>query len=275
MTVGIIGLGLIGGSLGLALQDTKLVSKIVGYDHNLTNCEDAQKLNLINEIVSFNEIKQCDIIFLAIPVEAIIKTLGLLEDIDENTTIVDMGSTKGEIIKSVPDSIRANFVAAHPMAGTEKFGPHAAFKTLYQNKIVVFCNTKNTADSHKDRATQLFSHIGMRIVFMEEDEHDKHACFISHLPHAISYALANSVIGQEDPKSILLLAAGGFEDMSRLAKSSPTMWSDIFKQNRENLLNSLELFEKELSTCKQMIKDNQWNELEEWMGDATTLHKIL
>jgi prephenate dehydrogenase len=274
MTVGIIGLGLIGGSLGLALQDTKLVSKVLGYDHNLTNCEDALELNLINEIVSFDEIKKCDIIFLAIPVGAIIKTLGSLEDIDKKTTIVDMGSTKSEIIKSVPSSIRANFVAAHPMAGTEKFGPHAAFKTLYQNKIVVFCGTKNTADFHKDRATQIFSHIGMRIVFMEENEHDKHACFISHLPHAISYALANSVIGQEDPKSILLLAAGGFEDMSRLAKSSPTMWTDIFKQNRENLLTSLDLFEKELSTCKQMIKDEKWNELESWMGNATTIHKL-
>jgi len=275
MTVGIVGLGLIGGSLGLALQDTKLVSKVLGYDHNLTNCEDALSLNLINEIVSFDEIKKCDIIFLAIPVEAIINTLGSLEGIDEKTTVVDLGSTKGEIIKSVPTSIRSNFVAAHPMAGTERFGPHAAFKTLYQDKIVVFCDTKNTADFHKDRATQLFSHIGMKIVFMEEKEHDKHACFISHLPHAISYALANSVIGQEDPKSILLLAAGGFESMSRLAKSSPTMWSDIFKQNRENLLTSLELFEKELSTCKEMIKDEKWNELENWMGDATTLHKIL
>jgi len=274
MTIGIVGLGLIGGSLGLALQDTKLVSKVLGYDHNLTNCEDALSLNLIHEIVSFDEIKKCDIIFLAIPVEAIIKTLDLLSDVDENTTIVDLGSTKSKIIKSVPDSIRANFVAAHPMAGTEKFGPHAAFKTLYQNKIVVFCDTKHTADFHKDRATQIFSHIGMRIVFMEEDEHDKHASFISHLPHAISYALANSVIGQEDPKSILLLAAGGFDDMSRLAKSSPTMWSDIFKQNRENLLNSLELFEKELLTCKEMIKDQKWDELENWMGNATTLHKI-
>ncbi len=274
MTIGIVGLGLIGGSLGLALQDTKLVSKVVGYDHNLTNCKDALELNLIDEIVSFDEIKKCAVIFLAIPVEGIIKTLSLLEDIDENTTIVDMGSTKNEIIKSIPDSIRANFVAAHPMAGTEKFGPSAAFKTLYQNKIVVLCNTKKTADLHKDRATQIFSHIGMRIVFMEADNHDKHASFISHLPHAISYALANSVIGQEDPKSILLLAAGGFEDMSRLAKSSPTMWSDIFKQNRTNLLSSLELFEKELSKCKEMVKDEKWSELENWMGDATTLHKI-
>jgi len=275
MTVGIIGLGLIGGSLGLALQDTKLVSKILGFDHNLTNCEDALKLGLINEIVAFNEIKNCDVIFLAIPVEAIIKTVSSLKDIDQKTTIIDLGSTKNEIIKSIPKEIRENFVAAHPMAGTEKFGPHAAFKTLYQDKIVVLCDTKNSGDFHKDRTTQIFSHIGMKIVFMEAVEHDTRASFISHLPHAISYALANSVIGQEDPKSILLLAAGGFSDMSRLAKSSPTMWADIFKQNQTNLLTSIELFEKELSKCKKMIKNDDFGSLEQWMGDATTLHKIL
>ncbi|MBL0686524.1 MAG: prephenate dehydrogenase [Sulfurospirillum sp.] len=275
MRVGIIGLGLIGGSLGLALQDTKLVSKVLGYDHNLKNCEDAISLNLIDEIISFNEIKKCNIIFLAIPVEAIIETLNLLKEVDKKTTIIDLGSTKSKIIKSIPPSIRSNFVAAHPMAGIEKFGPQAAFKSLYKDKVVVFCDTKNTTNFHKNIAIQLFSHIGMKIVFMGEEEHDKHACFISHLPHVISYALANSVIGQEDPKSILLLAAGGFDSMSRLAKSSPAMWSDIFKQNSKNLLTSLELFEKELSTCKTMIEKEEWSKLKKWMGDATTIHKIL
>lgn len=275
MKVGIIGLGLMGGSLGLALQETKLVTKILGYSRNLTTCEEALDLGLVDEIASFEDIKKCDLIVLAIPVEAIIHTLGLLQDIGENTTIIDMGSTKEHIIQSVPPSIRANFVAAHPMCGTEKFGPSAAFKTLYQNQTVVFCNTEESGGIHKDRATQVFSHIGMKIVFMNAKNHDKHACFISHLPHALSYSLANSVIGQENPKSILILAAGGFKDMSRLAKSSPDMWSDIFKQNRENLLSSLELFEKELSKCKQMIKDNQYDQLKQWMGDATTLHKIL
>jgi prephenate dehydrogenase len=275
MKVGIVGLGLMGGSLGLALQETKLVSNILGYSRNLTTCEEALELGLVHEIASFDEIKQCDIIFLATPVEAIIATLQLLEDVDEKTTIVDLGSTKAEIIKHVPAKIRKNFVAAHPMCGTEKFGPSAAFKTLYQDKIVVLCDTKNSSDFHKDRTTQIFSHIGMKIVFMEANPHDTHASFISHLPHILSYALANSVIGQEDPKSILLLAAGGFKDMSRLAKSSPTMWTDISKQNRTNLLNSIELFEKELSKSKQLIIEEKWDELEQWMASATSIHKIL
>lgn len=275
MTVGIVGLGLMGGSLGLALQETKLVTKTLGFDHNLTNCEDALKLHLVHDIVSFDEIKKCDVIFLAIPVEAIIKTVASLEDIDEKTTVIDLGSTKNEIIKSIPKKIRKNFVAAHPMAGTEKFGPHAAFKTLYQDRIVVLCDTINSGDFHKDRTTQIFSHIGMKIVFMEPIAHDAHASFISHLPHALSYSLANSVIGQEDPKSILLLAAGGFADMSRLAKSSPKMWADVFKQNKSNILSSIEIFEKELNKCKKMLEEDNYENLEQWMGDATTLHKIL
>jgi prephenate dehydrogenase len=275
MTVGIVGLGLMGGSLGLALQNTKLVSKVLGFDHNLSHCEEALKLSLVHEIVSFGDIKTCDIIFLAIPVGGIIAVLQELQTIDATTTVVDLGSTKSEIVSSVPSCIRANFIAAHPMTGTEKFGPSAAIQNLYHDKVVVLCDTDNSGDMHKNRAIQIFSHIGMKIVFMDPGAHDAHASFISHLPHAISYALANSVMGQEDPKSILLLAAGGFKDMSRIAKSSPQMWSDIFKQNKINLLHSIALFEKELEKSKMMIENDDWSALEEWMSKATTLHKIL
>ncbi|NCD13386.1 MAG: prephenate dehydrogenase [Epsilonproteobacteria bacterium] len=275
MIIGIVGLGLMGGSLGLALQNTKLVSKVVGFDHNLSHCEEALKLNLVHEIVSFSEIKACDVIFLAIPVGGIIKALQELQDISAHTTIIDLGSTKAEIVASVPEKIKHNFIAAHPMTGTEKFGPSAAIQNLYHDKVVVLCDTDQSGDLHKNRAIQIFSHIGMKIVFMDPISHDAHAAFISHLPHALSYALANSVMGQEDPKSILLLAAGGFRDMSRVAKSSPQMWSDIFKQNKNNVLKSIEIFEKELNKSKKMIEEENWEGLEAWMSRATTLHKIL
>ncbi len=274
MIIGIVGLGLMGGSLGLALQNTKLVSKVVGFDHNLSHCEEALKLNLVHEIVSFSEIKACDVIFLAIPVGGIIKALQELQDISAHTTIIDLGSTKAEIVASVPEKIKHNFIAAHPMTGTEKFGPSAAIQNLYHDKVVVLCDTDQSGDLHKNRAIQIFSHIGMKIVFMDPISHDAHAAFISHLPHALSYALANSVMGQEDPKSILLLAAGGFRDMSRVAKSSPQMWSDIFKQNKKNVLRSIEIFEEELNKSKKMIEEENWEGLEAWMSKATTLHKI-
>ena len=275
MKIGIIGLGLMGGSLGLALKKIKLVSKVYGFDHNLTHCEEALKLGLVDEIISFGEIKECDVIFLAIPVEAIIKTLKNLEDIPPSTTIIDLGSTKEKIVKNTPKKIRENFIPAHPMAGTEKFGPSAAIENLYHDKVVVLCDMNDSGDLHKNRAIQIFSHIGMKIVFMNSKDHDVHASFISHLPHALSYALANSVMKQEDPKNILLLAGGGFKDMSRIAKSSPQMWTDIFKQNRDNLLKSIEVFEKELEKSKKMIEKERWKELEEWMSKATTLHNIL
>ena len=138
MVVGIIGLGLMGGSLGLALQQTKLVTKVVGFDHNVSHCEEALKLSLVHDIVSFSEIKQSDVIFLAIPVGGIIAVLQLLQDISPNTTIIDLGSTKAEIVASVPTSIRTNFIAAHPMTGTEKFGPSAALQNLYHDKNQYF-----------------------------------------------------------------------------------------------------------------------------------------
>ncbi len=275
MIVGIIGLGLIGGSLGLDLQDRKMTKKVLGVDHNIAHCEEALSSGLINEIGTIEEIKKCDVVFLAIPVDAIVKLLPNLKDIGEKTTIIDLGSTKEKIVESTPKEIIKNFIAAHPLAGTEKFGPSAAFKGLFDAHTVVLCNTERNSVFHKNRALEIFKKLNMNIFYMSAREHDKHAAFISHLPHAISYSLANAVMSQEDPRSILAMAAGGFKDMSRVAKSSPKMWSDVFKQNKNNLLFSLNVFAKELNKVKELIEHENWEALEIWMQKATTLHKIL
>ncbi len=276
MNVAIVGLGLMGGSLALDLKKTNLATKIIGYDHNTKHQEEALALGLVDELAtSFEEVKKADIIFLAIPVEGIIKALQELQDVGPMTTIVDLGSTKERIVQSCPPSIRPNFVPAHPMTGTEYSGPLAAMEGLYYDKIVVLCDVEQSAPLHRERAENIFVGIGMQLVYMNAHEHDLHAAYISHLPHAISYALANTVLKQEDPKSILILAAGGFKDMSRLAKSSPAMWSDIFKQNKENLLHSLKDFKKELRIAYDLIEKERWEELQEWMQNATTLHQIL
>ncbi len=275
MTVGIVGLGLMGGSMGLALKGVAEVGRIVGYDHNSEHCETALKLNLVDAIVSWEELKKSDVILLAIPVEGIIKALKELEGVDKNCTIIDLGSTKSKIVKEIPASIRKNVVAAHPMTGTEKFGPEAAVANLYRDKIVVLCNIEQSGERQRITAYTLFEAIGMRVVTMDADEHDRHAAYISHLPHAISYALANAVLAQEDVNSILILAAGGFRDMSRLAKSSPVMWEEIFKQNRGNLLEAMDHFEEELQICREMINDSDWEGLKRWMEDANRLHDIL
>ena len=275
MKVAIVGLGLMGGSFGLALKKNLEDLYIIGFDHNKKHCQKALSLKLVDEIVTFDEVKKADVIILAIPVEGVIATLQTLQDISEKTTIIDLGSTKAKIVEMVPATIRENLVAAHPMAGIEKFGPEAAFEGLYKDQVVVLCDIQKSGTHQQKQAVKIFEALQMQIVYMDAKEHDLHAAYISHLPHAISYALANAVMQQEDPKSILALAAGGFRDMSRIAKSSPQMWVDIFRQNRDNLLTTIDDFEKEIGYAREMIEKEEWEALEAWMQSATTLHKIL
>ncbi len=275
MKVGIIGLGLMGGSLGLAIKHFGFISKVFGMDHNPFHEKEALELELVDEIADFDTIQKCDIIVLTVPVEAIISILHSFDTLSETTTIIDFGSTKARIVSLVPPSIRKNFVAAHPMTGTEKFGPTAALTSLYTDKVVVLCDLHDSGALQRKRAVQLFEELHMRIVTMGAVEHDEHVAFISHLPHALSFALANTVLTHEDRKSILNLAAGGFKDMSRLAKSSPNMWVDVFKQNRDNLLDTIEIFEKELVHLKQELQELDWEALHKRMEHANTLHDIL
>ncbi|EHP30684.1 putative prephenate and/or arogenate dehydrogenase (unknown specificity) [Sulfurimonas gotlandica GD1] len=275
MNVAIVGLGLMGGSLALSLKKLDFIDKIVGSDHNKEHQEQALELNLVSEIVDFEEVKKYDVIFLAIPVDGVIAVLKNLTDIDENTTIIDLGSTKSIIVSSVPPAIRKNFIAAHPMTGTEYFGPKAAIEGLYKDQVVVLCDLEDSGKFQQEVSRKIFKALGMRKYFMGSNEHDRHAAFISHMPHAISYSIANTVMKQENKHNILALAAGGFRSMSRLAKSSPNMWEDIFRQNKSNLLEAIEVFEGELSMLKKSIENDEWSEVNKTMNDGYKLHDIL
>jgi prephenate dehydrogenase len=276
MNIGIVGLGLMGGSLGLALKEFSGKYRIIGYDHNKKHQKEALELNLVDRLATnFNEIKSCHVIVLCIPVDAIIKTTQTLKDVHQECTIIDFGSSKEKIDASIPVEIRKNFVTAHPMTGTEKFGPTAAIEGLYKNKVMVVCNQEQSAKLQLNKTLEIFSDIKAKVVFMGAKEHDRDAAFISHMPHTVSYAIANSVMKQEDPQSIIALAGGGFKSMSRIAKSSPNMWEDIFRQNKTNLLESIESFNKEMKICQKFIENEQWNELHQWMSQANKLHDIL
>ena len=276
MNIGIIGLGLMGGSLGLALKRLPHKYTIVGYDHNQQHQDDALQLHLIDRLAKdFKEIKSCDVIILTIPVDAIIKTAQTLTDVHHECTIIDFGSSKDKIDAAIPPTIRKNFVTAHPMTGTEKFGPTAAIEALYHEKVMVVCNQEKSGALQNRVALELFRDIHANVIFMGAKEHDRHAAFISHMPHAVSYSLANSVMEQEDPESIIALAGGGFRSMSRIAKSSPNMWEDIFRQNKENLLESMSAFNKEMQRCQEMIENEEWEKLHQWMKAANKLHDIL
>ena len=265
-----------GGSLAKAVKRYGIAEKVYGFTNSEKNKKDILELNLVDELVDLETLKKVsDVIILAIPVDAIIGMFPNFLNIDENTTIIDMGSTKEYIVKNIPKKIRQNFIAAHPMTGTEKSGPKAAIDDLYEGKTVVFCDLEDNGNLHVNKAFKIFQAIGMRIVVMDSNQHDIHACYMSHLPHILSFSLANTVMSHEDPKSIIALAAGGFKDMSRIAKSSPRMWGDIFKQNKKNLLDSIDLFESQLQNARKMVEEDNYADLEKWMKKANTLHEIL
>ncbi|MGJ0302551.1 prephenate dehydrogenase [Aliarcobacter cryaerophilus] len=276
MNIGIIGLGLMGGSLAKAVKRYGISKKVYGFTNSEKNAKEIEDLGLVDELVDLETLKKVsDVIILSIPVDAIISMFPNFLDINEKTTIIDMGSTKEYIVKNIPPKIRKNFIAAHPMTGTEKNGPKAAIDNLYEGKTVVLCDLEDNANMHVNKAFKIFQEIGMRIVVMNSHEHDVNACYISHLPHLISFSLANTVMSHQNPKEIIALAAGGFKDMSRIAKSSPRMWGDIFKQNRENMLESIKSFEDQMNEAKKMIEEERYEDLENWMKKANSLHEIL
>jgi prephenate dehydrogenase len=275
-TVGFIGLGLMGGSLSMALKETLKSYHFIGLDHNEDHCKEALNLGLVDEIVDDLEaLNQCDIIFLSIPVDGIISVAQQFKNLSKHTTIIDLGSTKEKISNAIPKEIRQNFVTAHPMTGTEKFGPTAAFANLYKDKVVVLCDIQRSGAYQQKVAKKVFTDIGMKLVYMDAKEHDRHAAYISHMPHALSYSLANSVMQQEANASIISLAGGGFKDMSRIAKSSPNMWEDIFRQNKDNVLEAIYTFESELKKCRKMVENEEWENLNNWMKEANKLHDVL
>jgi len=274
MEIAIVGLGLMGGSMGLALKKISPIYRVYGCDNNEEHSKKALELFLVDEIVDLSEAFTKDIIVLATPVDVCIKILNDFRPTNEFQTIIDLGSTKEKISNAIKADIRKNFVAAHPMTGTEYSGPKAAKEGLYKGATVVLCDLQKSGTYQADIAKSIFDALGMKIIEMDSNTHDAHAAHISHLPHIISFSLAGAVLSKENPQDILSMAAGGFRDMSRLAKSRPDLWTQIFRQNKANLLESMELFLQNLGELKSMIESENWSELEKKLEKANELHLI-
>jgi prephenate dehydrogenase len=274
----IIGTGLIGGSFALAVRENYPELKIFGIDKNEQHLEQAIKLGIIDECANIDDLLQSEMVFMAIPVDATRDLLpSVLEAISDDTVVIDSGSTKEAICKDIRShKRRRNFLAAHPIAGTEFSGPSAAVKDLYAGKTNIICEVEETAFKLQEKALSVFSKLGMRIRYMNPKAHDKHIAYVSHLSHISSFMLGKTVMDKErNERDIFDMAGSGFESTVRLAKSSPDMWTPIFRQNRENVLETLEEYIANLEQFKDLIASGDFEELHQEMASTNRIGTIL
>lgn len=255
--ISIIGLGLIGGSLGLELKGLFPSETIIGIDLNEYHQQVALKLRLVHQIGTIDDVSKSDLVFVCVPVDVIVKILPkILDSINLNTVVIDFGSTKNAICKVVNNHPkRHQFVACHPIAGTEFSGPKAAQKKLFEHKTMIVCDIEHSADFAKNRAITLFEQLNMNISYMNSKDHDLHIAYVSHLSHISSFMLGKTVIEKEkNHQNIFDMAGSGFASTVRLAKSSPDMWLPIFKQNKIQVLKALADYIEQLEHFRHLLQ---------------------
>jgi prephenate dehydrogenase len=278
MKVAIIGVGLIGGSFAKDLKRLYPDTKIYGIDANPEHLDKALALGLIDEKSDYNGLSDADMVLVAIPVDVLVNELPkILDAVGEDTVVFDAGSTKSLVCKSVENhSKRRNFLACHPIAGTEFSGPEAAIENLYNGKTNIICEVEKTAFKLQEKALKLFQDMGMRIRYMNAEAHDKHIAYVSHLSHISAFMLGKTVIEKEkNERDIFDMAGSGFESTVRLAKSSPAMWAPIFEQNKENVIETLQEYILNLESFKKMIEDDDFEGVYEEMNNTNRIKQIL
>ena len=276
--IAIVGVGLIGGSLAIQLHEKKLSSRLIGVDANPEHAKLAGELELVDEIMNLDEaIAASEIIMLAIPVDKLVDLLPSIMDKVENQVVLDLGSTKSQLIESIKNHPkRGRYVATHPMWGTEYSGPQAAVRGAFENKAVIICNAEESDADALEWVKGMYKKIGMHLLEMEARAHDLHAAYVSHISHITSFALANTVLEKEkEDQAIFELASAGFESTVRLAKSNPAMWVPIFMQNKENVLDVLKEHIAQLERFKESLEKEDNGYLMRLIEDANKIRRII
>ncbi len=278
MTITIIGLGLIGGSVGLELKTKRFSERIIGVDKNPEHCRIALERGLVDEIHKLvDAIQQSDLIILAVPVDSILTLLPFVLDHVTHQAVTDMGSTKLSITEQVRNhSKRGNYVASHPMAGTEFSGPLAAVQGLFNKKVGIICDMGLSNQKSLETITNLYMALNMRLVFMNSSDHDLHTAYVSHISHISSFALALTVLEKEqNEKNIMNLASGGFDSTVRLAASSAEMWVPVFDQNRDHVLEVMDTYIEKMTKFKEYIAAGDNKKVHELIRKANKIQKTL
>ena len=273
-----IGVGLIGGSLAIDIKKNNPDVMIHGISRKEATLDKALELGLIDKKASLDDLEHADLVIISIPVDATVKLLPtILDKISDTGLVVDAGSTKEAICKVVENHPkRRNFLAMHPIAGTEHSGPTAAISGLFQGKTNIVCEVEKTTFKLQEKALKLFTDIGMRIRYMNPADHDKHIAYVSHLSHISSFMLGKTVIDKErNERDIFDMAGSGFASTVRLAKSSPEMWTPIFKQNKANVIETLEEYINNLNHFKELMKDDNFDAIYDEMKNTNRIKDII
>ena len=279
MNVTVIGVGLMGGCISMDLRKVGFTSKIFGVDHNSDHLKHAVELGIADESSDLlPAIRQSELIIIAIPVDAARKVLiEVLDNITSDATVIDLGSSKKGICDIASShQNRAQYVACHPIAGTEYSGPTAAHYGLFDNQVNIICNSEESSSASLEKANKVFDVLNMKVIYMNADEHDWHIAYVSHLSHITSFTLGLTVLDiEKNEKNIFNMAGSGFASTVRLAKSSPAMWGPIFEQNADNLLQAIDAYTEKLGEFRKMISDRNKEEAEELMSKGNDIRRIL
>ena len=283
MVIGVIGLGLIGGSMAIDLKRRGFASRVLGVESEPVNAEAALRIGLCDELVSFEDcVRRSDIVVIAVPVGTAVKMLPQVLDIfseegNAGKIVIDTCSTKSQIVRVAHyHQMRGRFVATHPMAGTEYSGPWAAMPNLFDGRACIFANSEESDPQALRIVEELYDALNMRPIYMNADNHDAHTAYVSHISHVTSFALALTVLDKEqDEKHIFDLASGGFSSTVRLAKSSSDMWVPILTQNRDNVLRVIDTYLEKMRQFRDAIADYDEARIDELIREANRIKKII
>ena len=284
-TVGVIGLGLIGGSMALDLKRRGFASEVLGVEQDPVAAEAAKTIGLVDEVVPYEDcIRRADIVVVAVPVGAAVKLVpdilnrfAAMEASIPEKIVIDVCSTKSQICHATQyHPLRGQFVSTHPMAGTEYSGPWAAQPGLFDGRACIFANSEECSPKALKTIEQLYAVLNMRPIYMNADQHDVHTAYVSHISHVTSFALALTVLDKEkDEKHIFDLASGGFSSTVRLAKSNADMWVPILSQNHDNILHVMDTYIDKMQKFRDAIATYDEAKIRELIQEANRIKKIL